>query len=293
MADDLDPPRADDLTPPWPAMDAAARTQAYSPSTMVGGNIAPFIQAYVDQSAAAYAAFPNMQTLFYSDRTSQSIDLIVPESETPVACHVFIHGGYWQQLSKTDSFFPAPDTMARGIAFAAVGYTLAPHASLDEIVAEVIAALRHLHANAETLGIDPTRIIVSGSSAGAQLAAMAGVILKGPEKPAGLILLSGIYDLRPLLNIYVNDALGMDEEDAKRNSPLMRGISDFPPAVFAWGEFETNEFKRQRRHFSFQLEYSERETITLEVAGRNHFDIVHDLANDTPLGWHLTRMAGM
>lgn len=274
-------------------MDAATLTQAYSPSTMVGGNIAPFIKAYVDQSAAAYAAAPDVQTLSYGDRPSQTIDLVVPERATPVPLHVFIHGGYWQQLSKTDSFFAAPDTLAHGIAFAAVDYTLAPHANLGEIVAEVFAALRYLRSNAQALGIDPKRIVVSGSSAGAQLAAMAGILLKGAELPAGLILLSGIYDLRPLLNIYVNDALGMDEEVAKRNSPLWRGISDFPPTVIAWGEIETDEFKCQSRHFAFHLERAKRDVTTLEVPARNHFDVVHDLANDTPLGGNLARLAGV
>lgn len=282
-----------DLTPAWPAMTPAERAQAYSPSTMVGGNIAPFLKAYEAQSAEAYAALGNVHTLAYGEKPSQTIDLALPNRTDTVPLHVFIHGGYWQELSRRESFFAAPDTVARGMAFAAVDYTLAPHATLDEIVAEVVAALEHLHDNATRFGIDPARIIVSGSSAGAQLAAMAGVTLEGAHRLAGLVLLSGIYDLCPLLDIYVNDALGMDMPQARRNSPVMRGLAGFPPSVIAWGAIETDEFKRQSRHFAQMLKAAGRDVTTLEVAGRNHFDIVHDLAHDAALGQQLARLAGV
>jgi len=281
----------DDVTPLWQSMTPAERTAAYSPSSMIGGNLAPFIQAYTVQSAAAYAANPSFQALAYGDRPSQTIDLVVPQSDEPVPLHFFVHGGYWQQLSKKESTFGAPDTLAQGIAFAAVDYTLAPHATLEHIVIEVTTALRHLRAQAPSFGIDPARIIVSGSSAGAHLAAMATLALPPSEQPAGLILLSGIYDLRPLVDIYVNDALGMDMAAAKRNSPALQDLSHFPPTLIGWGGIETDEFKRQSRHFAQLLDRAGNVVETLEMPARNHFDIVHDLANDTALGQWLPRLA--
>ncbi len=271
-------------------MTPAERGQAYSPSTMVGGDLAPFIKAYVDQSKAAYAAL-DVQTLSYGPHPAQTIDLAVPRADGPVPLHVFIHGGYWQQLSKKESFFAAPETLAQGMGFAAIDYTLAPHATLDEIVAEVVAALRLLRAEASRLRIDPARIVVSGSSAGAQLAAISAIELGAAEQPAGLILLSGIYDLRPLIGTYINDPVGLDTASAKRNSATFRGLSGFPPCVIAWGEIETSEFIRQSRVFALMLDEAERDVATLEVAGRNHFDIVHDLTNDSALGAWLPKFA--
>ena len=57
---------------------------------------------------------------------------------------VFFHGGYWQELSKQESAFAAPQCLARGIAYAAVDYTLAPKATLSAIVDECRAAVARL-----------------------------------------------------------------------------------------------------------------------------------------------------
>jgi len=278
-------------TPLWPQMTAGERAAAYSPSSMVGGNLDPFIQAYKDQSRAAYGAVSGgVHTLAYGAKVSQSIDLALPAQAKDAPLHVFIHGGYWQELSKKESFFPATGSLSHGIGFAALDYTLAPHASMDEIVAEIVAALRHLRDQAARLGIDHTRIVVSGSSAGAHLAAMACLEMEPAEHPAGLILLSGIYDLRPLVDIYVNDALGMDEAAAQRNSPTLRAIADFPPSLIAWAQHDTDEFKRQSRQFAQSLHAATGRVHTLEVAGRTHFDIVHDLTEASSLGRWLLRM---
>jgi arylformamidase len=219
------------------------------------------------------------------------LDLVVPTAVDPVALHVFVHGGYWQDLSKAESFFAAPGTLAQGIAFAALDYTLAPHADMDQIVAEVIAALWFLRRQATGLGIDPARIVVSGSSAGAHLAAMAAVEMSAEEQPARLILLSGIYDLRPLRGTYVNDALAMSEACAVRNSPALRACAHLPACGIAWAQNDTDEFKRQSRQFAHVLEGAGRDVLRLEVPERNHFDIVHDLTGASELARWLPRFA--
>ena len=143
--------------------------------------------------------------------------------------------------------------------------------------------LTHLRANAATLNLDPARITVSGSSAGAHLAALATLTLPTAERPAALVLLSGIYDLRPLVGTYINDALRMDQAEAMENSPALHDVTGFPRTLIAWGEHETDEFKRQSRYFGHLLSQAETPLRMLEVAGRNHFDIVHDLTEETAL----------
>jgi len=282
---------AQDATPLWPQMTAAQRAAAYSPSTMVeGGDLGPYLRAYADQSATAYAEL-DVQTLHYGPCASQTIDVTLPKADQPTALHVFVHGGYWQQLSKRDSFFPAPQMVAQGTAFAALDYTLAPYATLDEIVLEVVAALRHLKSKAKQLNIDPAGIVVSGSSAGAQLAAMATLNMEPAGRPSGVALLSGIYDLRPLVGTYINDALGLDEAAACAQSPAMRPLEGFPPAVVTWGAQDTDEFKRQSRQFAQLLRDAGVEVESFEVPARNHFDVVHDLAGDTPLGRAVSRLS--
>lgn len=267
----------------WRSMTGEQRAQAYSPSSMLDGPLDPYIAQYVARSAQAYREVPEFQTHAYGDRPTQTYDLAVPKGAGAHPCHVFIHGGYWQELSKTQSFFAAPHWMQDGWAFAALDYTLCPDASVDEITDEVCAALLHLRANGARMGIDPARILVSGSSAGAHLAAMATARLPVDQRPAGLCLLSGIYDLEPLIGTYINDALRLDVAAARAVSPAFAVLDVMPPTLLAWGEIETEEFKRQSRDFAQMLGDAGAAVSAIEIAGRNHFDIVFDLIGDTDL----------
>lgn len=279
-------------TPQWRNMSGAELADAYSPSTALEGNdLATFIQQYKSASKSAYASLRDVQTISYGPKPSNTIDVVTPGATPPVPIHVFIHGGYWQELSKRESFFPAIDTLSRGFAFAAVDYTLAPEASIDEIVEECCAALICIAEQARTLGIDRERIIVSGSSAGAHLAAMCCLRLPRQIRLKAVALISGIYELEPLVRTYINDAVGMDLECAKRNSPALADLGSFPPAIIAWGESETEEFKRQSRHFADLLTASSASVDTLEVRHRNHFDVVFDIANQSELGQLFFKLA--
>ncbi|HET6889398.1 MAG TPA: carboxylesterase family protein, partial [Candidatus Udaeobacter sp.] len=84
---------------------------------------------------------------------------------------------------------------------------------MDEMVAETRSALDWLAAELPALGGDPDKLLLSGWSAGAQLAAMT------MDHPSvrGCLAISGIYDLEPMRHCYVNDKLGLDEAMARRN----------------------------------------------------------------------------
>lgn len=277
--------------PRWRTMDDETRSIEYSPSSALDGDIGEFIQAYVDKSALAYSQCQPIHTLDYGPKPSNTIDFVRPDVDGAVPLHVFIHGGYWQELSKRESFFPALDTLKRGIAFAAIDYTLAPHAGLDEIVAECCAAMAQLAEGADSLGVDRNRIVVSGSSAGAHLAAMCCLDLSPHLRPAGAVLMSGIFEVAPLIGTYINDALGLDTDTAERNSPALSDLSGFPRTVIAWGENETDEFKRQSRFFAALLRAAGGQVEALEMPARNHFDLVDDIANGSALGQRLAGLA--
>lgn len=264
----------------WREMSDTERGIAYSPSKALrGGDWTPYIAAYTARSAATYAAHPNMQTLRYGGKPAHTLDLFLPETDVPAPLHIFIHGGYWQALSKRESTFPAQGFLDQGIGYAALDYTLAPDASIDEISAECLAAVTLLFEQAEALGINPARIAISGSSAGAHLAAMTCLSLAPKDKPRAAILLSGVYELEPLVGTYINEPLKMTCDDAQQNSPALKDLSNFPPALVAWGEIEPIEFKRQSQDFAALLP----QASTIEIPKRNHFDIVDDLSNDSAL----------
>lgn len=296
------------------------RERAYSPSSCIGGNYQPFVAAYAERSAQAVAQFgPAWRLgLAYGDAPTQRLDLLCPVpagsagaeqvgSEQAGAAAsaaaaarppllVFIHGGYWQELSRVQSRFAAPGCAAAGVAFAALDYTLAPATSVQHMVLECRRALRWLVAHAAELGFDATRIVLAGSSAGAHLAAMCA--LRGwahdhaGDLPAGVpsatVLVSGIYELAPLLGTTINDALGLNTEAVAPISPLRHSSTGFGHSLIAWGAIETEAFKQQSQAFAAHLRGSgqaPQSVQTLEVPARNHFDVILDLANaGTALG---------
>jgi arylformamidase len=266
----------------------ADREREYSPSSCIGGNYQPFIRAYVERSAAARATHPPI-TVRYGARDTQTIDLFVPPGATRPPVLVFFHGGYWQELSKQESAFAAPSCLAHGIAYAAVDYTLAPKATLDEIVAECRAALDWLAQKGGTVGVDPGHLIVAGSSAGAHLAAM--VALTAGDAVKAAVLVSGVYDLAPLIGTSIDEALRLDPASAARNSPQHLPLRGFPPSLVCWGEIETGAFKQQSRAFAQAVRAAGSDCADIEIAGRNHFDVILDLADPaTDLGREVLRM---
>jgi arylformamidase len=160
-----------DASPGWRDLDAEAREREYSPSSCIGGDYRPFVVAYAERSSQARSQTPGRLDLRYGARAAQRLDLFLPSRDAADSASalppllVFIHGGYWQELSKQESAFPAADCVAQGIAYAAIDYTLAPHAGVSGIVAECRTALSWLHGHAVTLGVDAERIVVAGSSA--------------------------------------------------------------------------------------------------------------------------------
>lgn len=252
----------------WRRLSAEDREREYSPSSCIGGNYQPYIRAYAELSAAArHSHAPT--TIRYGSTERQSLDLFMPDDVAQPPVLVFFHGGYWQELSKDDSAFAAPHCLAHGIAYAAVDYTLAPAAPLSDIVAECRAAVASL------ARFD--RLVLAGSSAGAHLAAMTA--LAADDRVKGAVLVSGIYDLEPLIGTSIDSALGLDPATVARNSPLGQPLGGFPSSLVCWGENETDQFKRQSRVFAGALQSAGADCAAFECAGRNHFDVILDLVD--------------
>jgi arylformamidase len=268
----------------WQTLGAAELERQYSPSSAIGGDYQPYIAQYLQRSADARAWFAAHQAstvrydLPYGSQPSQRFDLFLPVSQHLPPLVVFIHGGYWQELSKNESHFAAIHAVQAGLAHVVLDYTLAPNATVAEIVDECVMALRHLRANAAELGFDGHRICIAGSSAGAHLATMTA--LQCPFVQAA-ILVSGIYQLGPLVHTSMNQALGLTAASAQALSPLRLDVSAFPPSVIAWAELETPQFKLQSQAFAKRVGQDN----VLEIPFRNHFDVILDVLNPaTELG---------
>jgi arylformamidase len=277
----------------WRTFDLKTLETQYSPSSMVQGNYQPFLQSYAELSAMAYATCPNQTGLRYGSGERALLDFFPAKAPTGELL-VFFHGGYWQELSRQDSTLLAPAWTNRGVAHAVIGYDLAPQVSLVHIVQQCQEALVYLAQRADQLGFDRQKIVLVGSSAGAHLAMLLCLMNHGGalrESRGALavtikaaILLSGIYDLAPLVPTYVNSALSLTEHQAACLSPLhlvesIHSPELFPDLLIAWAEHDTQEFKRQSRDFARAMRVHGVQPQEFEDANSNHFSILNRLAD--------------
>jgi arylformamidase len=106
-------------------------------------------------------------------------------------------------------------------------------------------------------------------------------------KYAGALLISGIYDLEPILHTSINNDIKMNETTANSLSPIKHlarnttlKVKNNTPVAIVWGENETDEFKRQSTEFATAWSVSNpgSPSRNKEIASRNHFDVLDDLA---------------
>lgn len=265
--------------------DQAERDRQYSPSSRVR-DAAAELERYGARSARARARLTVHRDLPCGPLPEQRCDLF-PAAGSGAPLFVFVHGGYWQELSKDEAAFAAEDFVAAGISFAALGYGLAPRYPLRAIAAMTAGSVRHLHRHLAQLPGAPGSLHLGGHSAGAHLVAhtlldQEGWAADGRHARTAIgsaTLLSGVYDLEPLRHTYVNDALGMDAAEARDCSPAARPAGALPPLVVARGEEETEAFAWQQAEFVARARGAGGRVEDLVVPGRHHFDLPLDLAD--------------
>ncbi|GHF00071.1 alpha/beta hydrolase [Thalassotalea profundi] len=283
----------------------------YSPSSCVK-DIKIYINTYIQKSKLAKEKALKDKLvhtdLAYSSSIDTTLDLYLPYNfkrpgHQKQKLQVYIHGGYWQELSKEESSFAATNFQKHHCYFAVIDYSLAPHASLTEIVEQNRLAIVWLYQHAQEYGYDKNEIYLCGSSAGAHLAIMMLYTnwseyiscdqlnnLVTPIK--GICAVSGIYDLTPIAQTYINEPLQLTEDEILTNSPLllpMKGAEQMPcNIIISYGQNETTEFKRQSQELKEKLSLLGYQVCFHEIAERNHFDVILDLANENT--WLFTQV---
>ena len=265
------------MTPPfdaldWRSMSQQDRDRGLNNGEAVSGS-ADIVADWEARSAEIRKRYPQHLDLRYGRRERNRIDFLKTRDKGPTL--LFIHGGYWQHRAKEVFTQFAEGPLAYGINVALIGYTLAPDASLDQIVAEIHSGIDFLGKHLSALGGDAKGIVVSGWSAGGHLTAMA---LAHPLVRAGMAI-SGIYDLEPIRHSYLNVKLGLDEAMSRRNSPMMETGGTMKPVSLVVGSAElpllrkqTADFAAHRARYGLPVTYE-------EIAGANHFTIMNELSS--------------
>jgi arylformamidase len=206
------------------------------------------------------------------------LDIFPAGDRAPVL--LFIHGGYWRALDKSYVSFIAEPFRKAGVTVVIPGYDMVPSIRVAGIVDEMRMTFNWI-----VKRLAPERIVVSGHSAGGQLAAMLALdqAVRGEGPIVGLAAISGAFDLRPLLHTSINADLNLSAEEAADASPLLRvnalteGAALVPLLGIVGGD-ETQGFKRWTADFVAAWAARCGPAKLSEVAGRNHFTILDALA---------------
>jgi arylformamidase len=261
-------------TPDWRGMSQGDRDLGLNNGVHVPAST-ELVAGWDRRSAEMRAKYPDHLDLRYGQRERNRIDFFKAAEKAPTL--LFIHGGYWQTRAKESFALFAAGPMAHGINVALTGYTLAPDATLDEIVAETHAAIDFLAERLPDLGGDGKGIVVSGWSAGGHLTSMA---LSHPKVRAGMAI-SGIYDLEPIRHSYLNVKLGLDEAASHRNSPMTQAGGVMKPLSLVVGDAELPLLRKQTADFAgHRAKYGLPVTYE-EIPGANHFTIMNELVSPT------------
>jgi arylformamidase len=240
---------------------------------------------FPEASAKARAALAPKLDLRFGSGPKETLDLFLPPGRAK-GTFLFLHGGYWRMLDKSDFSFVALPFVARGYAVAVANYDLCPDVSIAAIVDETRRALTWLAREGAAHGANPERIVVGGHSAGGHLAAMLFTtdwVAQGfaREPFMGGVSLSGVHDLAPMVQFSFNADFKLDEREAARLSPVHLEPRSQVPLLLAAGADETSEFVRQARLLwdAWPANRPAGARGPMLIPDRNHFNVVVDYSD--------------
>ncbi|MGH7826178.1 MAG: alpha/beta hydrolase [Candidatus Binatia bacterium] len=235
------------------------------------------------ESRKVRQTFKSFLNVPYGDTPRQALDIFPPErSGGPVL--LFIHGGYWRSGSKEDNCGFVPTFVNRGATVVVIEYDLCPQVTVTDIVRQARASIAWTYRNIIRYGGNPSRLYVSGHSAGGHLTAMA--LAHDWEKEGlpwdlikGAVPTSGVYDLDMVMHVSPNEQIRMTPEIAKENSPFFHPPRPICPVIVAVGGAEPNGWQQMSEDYFKLCKEQGLNCEYLAISGANHYTLSDHLAD--------------
>ena len=270
-------------------------------------------------------AFPDVEYANLNGFRPLLLDIYRPAaggSGRPHPLVIYVHGGGWRHgdARTTGAFANFPRVLAslaaRGYVVASIDYRLTGEARYPAAVRDVSSAIAYLRLHAGEWGIDPTRVVLWGASAGGYLVAMSATTCNdprfGPSLSTGrmsrrqaaaaaaprvsacvqaVVSWYGLFDLAPLvagngsnpaITAVVRNFLGCGAGSclgpARRASPLSRVSANTPPMLLLAGTADTEVPCEQTLAMAAALRRAHAPVEMRLIEGANHGWITHDPA---------------
>merc|ERR1712106_73706 len=194
-------------------------SKRYSDDTIIGAHV----EDATKYSQEAKQDVTVRQDVVYGEKPRMKLDIFGEDLPKENSIVVWVHGGYWQELHKDLSAYLVKPLYEQGVLTVVMGYDLAPQVSVEEIVEEILTGLSWVYETALSRG--SKGVVLAGWSAGGHLITQALSCWPTIERkskfssikiPAigdvrllfrGVVPVSGVFDMRPLVKTYVNQPL--------------------------------------------------------------------------------------
>ena len=264
--------------------DSAWHERMYNNRALVP-DFADHFARWQQDSARARADMRCVLDVPYGAGVNETLD-IFPARKPDAPVVVFIHGGYWRSLDKSDHSFVAEPLLQAGACVVVINYALCPGTAQAPVTVPSIAlqcaqALAWVWRHIGAYGGDRDRIRLMGHSAGGHLAAMLLCCdwkQLGQDLPARLttraLALSGVYELAPLRHApFLQADLRLTAQQAQACSPVLYAAPQGRRFQVLVGGNESFEFIRQTQ--AIRQAWGEGVVDVCEaLPGLNHFSIL-------------------
>jgi arylformamidase len=264
----------------------------YNPRKTVA-NAPELIAGWTRRSEALHARLSPIADVAYGEHPREVLDLYRTAGARGTV--VYVHGGYWRMLSKFETTWVAEAFLGQGLSVALINYPLCPEVTVDDIRSSVQRAFAKLWRDVLTPN-EKRRVVVVGHSAGGHLAALHLATdwqrFGLPVRPlAGVLAVSGVFDVTPLIHTSMNADIRLTPESAGPLNLMTSPVRCEAPLLLAVGALEPEEFHRQSRDLAAAWPASKPEVHV--IPGANHFTAIDGLAvaGDKLNSWVLERAA--